>query len=323
MVDFSGDWLTAIDIAISAILSAALVALYFKQTRILESQRELLTQELNREARQQHTETLRERVRLWHGNPDRETGETPIDGPDMNLPGVAGASFKTAPVGSYAVTPLDEEEFEIIPSQLQGDRYLQDLLNNHAPDLREAKEEIERLHHRFVSLREEFREEYDESEIVEKEEYKLEPADFFSRWVFEQIVLLGRDRYDGLEDLQDVAISRLEKGDSGVHSDEPLIWIRVDRGGGSSFAIYSASIDDYNREELNELRSSAEEDTKELVEQALTKIDKEHPYSLAYEAAEVLDDAKEAIEELERILMEYEGRPIYTGDCKYLDEAKI
>lgn len=41
MVDLSGDWLTALNIAVSASLSAALVALYFKQTRILESQRDL------------------------------------------------------------------------------------------------------------------------------------------------------------------------------------------------------------------------------------------------------------------------------------------
>lgn len=42
--------LTGLNVVASGILTAALVILYFQQTDILDSQRELLTQELNREA---------------------------------------------------------------------------------------------------------------------------------------------------------------------------------------------------------------------------------------------------------------------------------
>jgi membrane associated rhomboid family serine protease len=60
--EFGSVGLTGLSVVVSGILTAALVVLYFHQTSILDAQRELLTQELQREARQQHTETLRTRV---------------------------------------------------------------------------------------------------------------------------------------------------------------------------------------------------------------------------------------------------------------------
>lgn len=319
---FGDAGVTVLDLAISAVLSAALVILYFRQTTILESQRNLLTQELNREARQHHTETLRERVRIWHGNPDKETAENPLNQPDMNLPRVLGASFKSAPTGIYAALSPEEEPFQVVPDQLQGDRYLNDLLQNHAPDLREKKEEIERLHSRFVSLREEFKEEYN-GDVVEKEEYTLHPADFFTRWIFELVIRLNRGDFEDFDELREQALPRIESGDTGLHPDKPWIWIRVDRGGGRALGIYSARTDSYDREELQELRPDAKEDVQEVARQATERIDEDYPYELAHEAAEILDDAEEAVLELERILEEYEGRPIYPGDCKYLEEARI
>jgi len=322
MVNFSGEWLRVADIVVSAILSGSLVILYFMQTRILKSQRELLTQELNREVRQQHTETLRDRVRTWHGNPDREIGETPIDGPEMNLPSVRGASFETASSWGYG-SGRDEERLEVVPKRLQGDRYLQDLLENHAPDLCEAKEEIEESYNQFVSLRKEFRDAYDDSIVLETEEYTLEPASSFDQWIFELLVLLNRGKLDSFDDLRDKAISRIEQGNSSARSDEPMIWIRTAQGGGKSYAIYSASLETDDREKLQEIRPEAEEQTKDLVEQILDNIEEEYPYSLAQEAGAILDEAEGSIVELERILMEYEGRPVYPGDCKYLQEAEI
>lgn len=323
MVNLSGDWLTALNIVVSAVLTAALVILYFKQTRILESQRDLLTHELNREARQQHTETLRERVQIWHGNPNYETGETPLDGPDMNLPVVRGASFESAPFNTFAALSRDEEQFQVIPGKLQGDRYLDDLLQNHAPDLKEKKEDIEKLHSQFVSLRNEFKEEYDDDVVLEKEDYVLEPADFLAQWVFELVVMLERGIFEDFEELRERALLDLERGNTGLQTDEPRIWIRVDRGGGSSVAIYGACTDSEDRERRHELSSSAQEDTEEVVKEVLDAIDNNYPYSLAHEGAEVLDEAQEAVAELEQILVEYEGRLIYPGDCEYLEEARI
>lgn len=321
---FGSTGVTVLDLSVSAVLTAALVILYFRQTSILESQRDLLTQEINREARQQHTETLRERVRTWHGNPDQETPEHLLEGPDLNIPSVHGASFESAPTGLYAAGPPSEDApFQIIPDQLQGDRYLQDLLENHAPDLREKKEEIEELHDRFTSLRDEFEQEYEDGIVVEKQEYTLEPAEFLSRWVFDQVVLKERGRFDNFDELQERAFSQIERGETSLHPDEPRIWIQADIGGGRRYAVYSASIESYDRERMQDLRSPAQEDVEELMQQVLNNIDQESPYDLAQEAADVLDDAADALVELERILMEYEGRPIYPGDCKYLEEASI
>ncbi|WP_226480389.1 hypothetical protein [Natrinema amylolyticum] len=44
---------------------------------------------------------------------------------------------------------------------------------------------------------------------------------------------------------------------------------------------------------------------------------------LVIEAAKILDDTAEQIAKLERLLIEYEGKPIYSGESEYLEEAKI
>lgn len=152
--------LTGLSMVVSGILTAGLVLLYAQQTSILDAQRELLTQELNREARQQHTETLRKRVEIWHGNPELEPSGEPFYEPDLNLPRVYGATFESAPNESYVAFPEDEL-FHVIPSQLRDDRYLEDLLENHVPKLRETCDEIVKLHDEFIQLRSTFIEEFD------------------------------------------------------------------------------------------------------------------------------------------------------------------
>jgi hypothetical protein len=317
---------TVLDLSVSAILTAALVILYFRQTTILESQKELLTQELNREARQKHTETLRERIRIWHGDPDNEQPENPVQTPDLNIPVIRRTSFQSSP-GEFmeAAFPGDEDSFQAIPAQLQGDRYLEDLLENHAPDLREKKERIEELHEQFTSLRDEFIAEYDDGVLIEKEEYTLEPVDSLATWIFERVILKERGYYEDFDELRERALESVSDGQTSIHPDEPKIWVQVSVGNMAAAGIYSANVssDSRNREEYHELRPEAKEHAEEAVSQVLEKIDEEYPYELAHEAAGILDEAEEEVVELERILMEYEGRPIYPGDCKYLEEARL
>jgi hypothetical protein len=328
--------LTALNIAVSAVLSAALVLLYFKQTRILESQKDLLTQELNREARQQHTETLRERVRAWHGEPDRENAEVTFEGSELNIPSIAGASFISAPTGTFAAMRQEDKPFQVIPDQLQGDRYIDDLLNNHAPDIQSTKREIEDLHDEFEELRQEFMSEHT-GVTREREEYTITPTDYLSHWIFQLVVLEERGFLEDLNDLRDRAWSEFERGGTSLNKEASRIWIQIEKGGGNNIAVYSAIFDEIDGDELVEpsaffdntdkeeqdFREVIKEDAKDAVEIVLEKIAREHPYELAHEAAEVLDEAEEAVAELEQILIEYEGRPIYPGDCKYLEEARI
>lgn len=319
---FGSPGLTVADLTVSAILTAALVLLYFRQTNILESQRDLLTQELNREARQQHTETLRERVRIWHGNPDREIPDNPIDHSGMNLPTVGNASFNSAPTGSYTLASLDDKSFRVIPHNLEGDRYLQDLLKNHAPDLREKKDGIEQLYEQFDLLRDEFGKEFDEGIVHETKEYKFEPTDYFVQWLFEFLVAYERGKYEDFNEVRERALSQFRGGDTGQHPDEPRIWIRIDLGS-ESRAVYSAVTESSDRDEVREKQSVAKEKAEQLIEQIFDRVEAEQPYKQTEEAASVLDEAAEAVRDLEHLLVEYDGRPIYPGDCKYLKEAQI
>lgn len=315
-------WLSVVEIAVTGVLSVALVLLYFRQTRILESQKNLLTQELNREARQQHTETLRERVRTWHGDPDGETRAT-IEGPDLNLPRVRPASFESAPTGSRPVPYSEEEEpFQVIPHQLAGDRYLEDLLQNHALDLRELAEEIVTLHDRFTTFRDEFVQEY-EGKVVEKAEYTLQPDDYLARWIFEYVVMRERGFLEDQEGLIDRALSDLERGETSIWDEGSTIWVQPAIGGRSYRTIYGAALETDDREELQANRDNAKEDVTGIVEELLDEINDGYPFGLAHDAADTLDDAAIAVDELERTLIEYDGRPIYPGDCEYLQEARL
>lgn len=319
---YEGVGLTILDIAVSAVLSAALVILYFRQTTILESQKDLLTQELNREARQQHTETLRERVRTWHGSPDKEISNSPFDESELNIPTIAGASFRSAPTGIYTAVRPEEEPFQVLPDQLKGDRYVEDLLENHAPDLKSQKQHIEDLYNQFAELKEEFREEF-EGKTVEHENYRIEPDDYLSLWIFQLLVLKERGLLDDFEDLKDRAISEFERGETSLHPDEPRIWVQVEKGGGSYYSVYSALYESSDRDAINDNRSEIKKHVKEVVRAVLEDIDDDYPLDLADEAADILDEASKAVTELEQILIEYEGRPIFPGDCTYLEEAKI
>jgi len=315
--------LTVIDLLISTTLTFALVILYFRQTVLLESQRDLLTHELNREARQQHTETLRERVRIWHGNPDKEISDDPFDTPGMNLPSVNYASFKSAPMKPYTYALDDQESFKVVPYQLEGDRYFQDLLENHAPDLRKQKEEIQSHYNQFDSLRNEFEQEFDKAIIRENEEYRLEPTDYFTRWIFEFLVSIERGKYDEFNDVREEAISQLRTGGTGLNPNEPQIWVH-NTIGSETRSVYSAIVtESYDRDELREQQPVVKEEAEQLIKQIFDQIESEQPYDQIKEAASLLNEAAKSIRELEHLLIEYDGRPVYPSDCKYLEGARI
>lgn len=111
---------------------------------------------MNWEVRQGHTETLRNRVRAWHGDIDEtgipEGGDRFTD--ETNLPKVRGASVEPSPPIVEFVG--EEPAFRVVPEVLEDDRYLQYLLENHADDLREQKVKIERQYGTFDSAKKAF-----------------------------------------------------------------------------------------------------------------------------------------------------------------------
>jgi hypothetical protein len=315
--------LTTIEITISSVLTAALVLLYFRQTSILESQHDLRRQELNREARQRHTETLRERVRKWHGNPDKQTPENPMEAQDRNTPVIKRVSFESAPNVADWRDENEEADFRVIPHDLEDDRYLDDLLENHATDLKETKERIKQLNNQFIKLRDQCNQIVDTELIRETDRFRLEPDDFSFQWLFEFLVMYDRGFYEDFDEAWDAARTELERGDVGFGSDEGVMWIRVSIGNRKLRAIYSAVPAGGESITLSGREEDAKEAVKNSVEDIFTLLEDKHPIEVTREAAEVLDEAQEAVDRLEQLLIEYDGRPIYPGDCKYLDEARI
>lgn len=84
-----------------------------------------------------------------------------------------------------------------------------------------------------------------------------------------------------------------------------------------------AVFDQTDGKQIPDVRAKVREQAQDIVREVIERIDDDEPYGLAREAAAVLDQAEVSVAELEQLLMEYKGRPIYTGDCQYLDEAEI
>ncbi|WP_232703512.1 hypothetical protein [Halobacterium wangiae] len=319
-VFFGAAGLSILDLVVSAILTAALVVLYFRQTEILDSQRALLRQEQQREARQQHTETLRDRVRWWHGNPDRKQPDDPLDTTGLNLPTVEAASFQSAPPRETVYSA--EEEFQVIPYDLANDRYFQDLLENHAKDLNDQKETIEELHDRFVSYREAFAETLDDGPVREMGSYRLEPDDYFAEWLFEFLVKYERNMLEDFDEVKDRMVDELERGTTKQRSDAPQIWVRAAVTATRNRAVYAAVFESAEQMEPQEHESEAKVAVQDIVKGYINDIASEYPIDQIEEAAEILAKAEEEIRTLEHLLIEYDGRPIFPENCQYLEEVR-
>ncbi|WP_133412268.1 hypothetical protein [Natrarchaeobaculum sulfurireducens] len=318
---FGTTGIRSFEIAVSGVLTAVLAILYFRQTTILEQQKELRVRELDRELRQQHTETLRERIKEWHGDPSHSLGST--EETELNLPSVSGTSFNSAQTKDVYVVDggrqLEESSFSVIPESLDGDKYFKDLLENHATDLKRQKERIEELHQEFVDHRNSFvNATY--GETIEEDQCILKPTEEFSSWIFELFLREKRSllRPDLETKSQQVLVQASYVNDSHqIH--------RYTRSGYGQHSIYTAHLKDdveLNKEEIDELEEEVECKTDELIQETLERIKKREEYSHIQEAARILDEGERRIEELEQTLVEYHGKPLYKGSCEYLDEGQ-
>lgn len=303
------------------LLSLALVLLYYRQTSISDRQtsiqtrqQELLEHQLNREFRQSHTETLRERVRAWHGDLEEniEVGNNGFED-DTNLPRVKQASVQPAPPSIYSAG--DEPDFRVVPEDLEADRYLQDLLENHAPELRRLKEDLEAQYKEFDSKRERFVEEYSGGPSHETDQYDLKPTNRFNEWVFRQTVSYHRKHSTrDKQKLRSIAEDRIER--SGGNPDRATLLFTAD-----SRYTYECMSKSGDFGSLTEIEDDLQDLVLEIYYEAIDEIGSDGAYQHAVKGAKILDSMEEDIRELEMVLIEYEGRPVYPGSCKYLDEA--
>jgi len=305
------EWQAVISGLGSLVLSGFLVLLYAKQHGLLK-------RELNREVRKNHTETLRKRIRAWHGDLDEIGGSTDdLFGSDnTKLPSVRRVSVMPAP--SSTGDMMVNQEFRVVPERIENDKYLHDLLENHAPDLKNLKQTIEGQYEDLVAARKAFSDEFSVPEPIETDEYTAEPLDQFTRWAFEQAVVYHRGRQD-LDEIRAITQEQLD-GANSAKSNPGIAYYKPTQGGGSTYEVDIES-DDFT--DLDEFEDEVTEQVREIHLEAIDGIGEDGVYQHAVEAAEILDEMEESIEKLRSTLVEYEGHPLYTGDCQYIEEASV
>lgn len=311
------DGLTGLSVVVSGLLTAALVILYFQQTRILDAQRDLFAQDLNRDVRQKHTEILRHRIEEWLGHSPgtrEEFGDVVARQP--TLPVVTPVGVQSA---AKTVRVVGDEEFLAAPSWLQDDQYFDDLLENHAPELDELKTEIEELEAEFSEQKERFIEQVGKLPQVETDEYVIEPAYNFEEWVFEQILLLERG-YETHDELIDRASSVVSA--TAMRQDDVTVY-PGEEGYGMPIGVIQARTKTGDYDAISENRDEIEDEIVSLLRSVIRDIDEINPYDSAREAGETLDEMSEAVEELRFKLEEYQGLPLYPEDCEYLESELI
>ncbi len=211
------------------------------------------------------------------------------------------------------------ESFHVIPQRLRGDRYLEDLLQNHAPDLLETVERIRGLQSEFVQTREDFKDEFKPEITREYEKFTIQETDRLSGWIFDLLIEQERGRYD---DALDSGMAKVEDGRTSPHPEEPKIFFKIEVAGGRYFSILGANVEDGYRGDLQDLSTEVEQAGVEVMEEVFQQVEIKAPYETVVVGASKLDDGREAVNELERTLIEYHGRPVIPGDCKYLEEAR-
>lgn len=299
----------------SVLLTGGLVYLYWQQQNLLK-------RELNRNVRHQHTETLRKRIRAWHGDID-ELGVSDDAGffsDETNLPKVRGASVE--PADPLIEVVGRDTEFRVVPEAIEDDRYLRDLLENHASELQELKKDIEQLYRDFKSTKSDFRGEFADAPRIKTNKYFLNPTPHFDEWIFEKAVILNRGYLDiDKERLRAIAEDSLDEATA--KPDPAIVSFTADARGNTRVYTYEAQLNSGNLDDLDEYRDEIEEEVLKIYYDAIDNLGSDGIYRHAVEAAQILDEIAEKIEELKSKLVEYEGHPLYMGDCPYLDEATL
>jgi len=309
------EWAQVLGALGSIVLTIALVGLYYQQYRLYKW-------ESNQDIRRRHTETLKERIRVWHGNIDEIDAETdPLGVDNTNLPTVKGASVEPAP-GEIDLIGV-EKDFRVVPAKIEDDRYLNDLLDNHADDLDALKEEIKQQHTDFTDLREEFTAEYETPDPIEENGFTVTTTKSFPAWLFESLLRIQRssletDTDDILGELE-AAIDRTGSG----RPNEGTIAFGGHPASGSTRYILRATLNSGDLSTLDAHKDVIEKASFRLGEQELRQFDDDSLSVKADRAGDILDEMAASINELQTTLVEYEGDIHYAGDCEFINESQF
>jgi hypothetical protein len=291
-----------------------------QQTDIMDGQRYLRRRELNRDIREKHTEVLRHRVEQWLGETPAtgvEIDETITQNPRNPHPVVTGTTIKSAAGGTWVLG--EDDEFRAAPQWLEDDQYLRDLLENHAPELRDLKDRIEELERIYSAHHDRFVERVGEVPRRKTSEYIIEPAYNFPEWLFQQIVLMERGR-ESREELHDRASNIVEA--AGMADGDASLFPGED-GYGYPVGVFRAKPREGDRQVIADNRKEVEEEIVALLRSVIDDIDEIEPYDSACRSAETLEELDQVVSQLRVTLTKYEGLPLYPNDCKYLEDELI
>lgn len=273
--------------AIATIVLVIITSIYALQTK---QHADLFRKELELENDRNHAEVLQKRIDDWLDNfPEVEETDVPIF-QDREMP--------------YAV-----------PDPLQVDPYYEDLLENHADDIKPLLDDIDSKYDDFVRIREDY---IDAQDIDHEYQnvHQLEPlARNYSIWLFQRILLLERTdatrRGLSMEVQSEFEDKYIESGNSyllrcGVKGTNyrPILIYHFRRSISQSRAdmdIMSIRLSSFPGIHINE-------------------IDTLPNYNEAVRAAEILDDIEEQVDKLHTKLLRYKDAPRFQGDCDLMYE---
>lgn len=300
---------------LQALASIFLIWVTMKYTDSTKENVELANRRAELELRQDHSETLRKRVEKWLGERKKKEWDgghriTYPETTDLNIPKVGDTSVESAPRDQSMELAGKNQQFRVIPESLEEDPYFEDLIKHHATTLGNLKQRIESRYQRFVKIREEFATSYDEIESIDALPEEVTPEEEFEQWLFDFIILLERGKQD-----KDGLKKRVRQAnDDSAFGDGDMLYCAGSQQHGK-VATATEFIDSSSRK--------TEKKTVEGMESIIDDLDNYPAYEVAREAAEVLDQMETDCDELERKLIEYKDKLVYSGSCEYLREADI
>lgn len=247
---------------------------------------DLFRRELELETQRNHADTLQIRTQKW------------LD----NLPEVSETDI---PLFSN----VDTDDSFAIPETLRGDPYFEDLMENHATDLKNHTNAIESKYKEFREKREDFVVSIDFDPLVPDSRLFKVLEDNCALWMFERVLLLERTDQDE-DDLQLTVENAFE--DASYEEDDTIFLVGdTEQERRKSIAVYH-----YQRSTSNNRRDSYWNRYWANIPKYHIRNVESHPgYSDAVTAAELLDELEAELEQLEKKLIEYNEAPRFDGEC--------
>ena len=291
---------TLVAAAANVLVTLALAAIYLRQNAILDRHGDILDRQVRAQVAAPHADTLRRRViEPWLGDLDDAAGYAEAAGePETGIPRVTAGGF----VSAGDTLPRESDEVRVMPEQVAAEPFTEDFLQNHAPDVAELCDEIETTAKEYADQRREFDAPSEWRDPLVGRTPAIEPAGNFDAWAFERAVMLESD---------DWTVTRLSGRASNAveqQSTERLFAGDPESPAGRGVVKVAANVDRYR----------AERAVDDALSDVIETIDTLGTPPEVSQAANRLDRLDDDCVELWQRLVEYRGRSIYPGDCRFV-----